>query len=93
MGRKTVSRVRFLKYDAADSVADAGNPRLIVTRWHLALLDGLKAGGDLASARAAAAAAGAPDWWLKAPALSFIRELSLHGVLAFEAPRPAGVKS
>lgn len=72
-----VQRVRFLKYDAKDPVADAGNPRLIVTKWHLALLDGLDA-GDWA---AAAKAAGAPDWWLKTPARAFLRELSVHGVL------------
>ncbi len=74
---QAVSRVRFLKYDAADSVADAGNPRLIVTKWHLALLEGLDR-GDWA---AAAKAAGAPDWWLKAPAQAFLRELAVHGVL------------
>jgi len=85
-----VSRVRFLKYDATDSVADAGNPRLIVTRWHLALIDGLENGPDYAAARASARAAGAPEWWLKGPAAAFVRELSLHGVLAFESVRPAG---
>ncbi len=85
-----VSRVRFLKYDAADAVADAGNPRLIVTRWHLALLDAFDKCPDYASARAAAAAAGAPDWWLKGPARAFISELALHGVLAFETGLPAG---
>jgi flavin-dependent dehydrogenase len=77
-----VARVRFLKYDAKDSIADAGNPRLIVTKWHLALLDGLEAGPDWEAALAAAARAGAPAWWLKAPALAFARELALHGVLA-----------
>lgn len=84
-----VARVRFLKHDAADLVADAANPRLIVTRWHLALLDGLERGPDYAAARAAAAAAGAPEWWLKGPADSFVRELALHGVLAFETGHPA----
>jgi len=84
-----VSRVRFLKHDAADLVADAANPRLIVTRWHLALLDGLESGPDYAAARRAAAAAGAPDWWLKGPAHAFARELALHGVLAFETGSPA----
>lgn len=73
-----VSRVRFLKYDANDAVADAGNPRLIVTKWHLALLDGIDRGDWASSAKAA----GAPDWWLKAPAQAFMRELALHGVLA-----------
>jgi hypothetical protein len=83
------SRVRFLKFDAADAVADAGNPRLIVTRWHLALLDGLDRGPDLASALAAAAEDGAPEWWRQGPARAFLRELAVHGVLAFEAARPA----
>ena len=77
-----VSRVRFLKYDAADPVADAGNPRLIVTRWHLALLDGLEAGRDWESALGAAAKAGAPAWWLASAAPAFARELAMHGVLA-----------
>jgi hypothetical protein len=72
-----VQRVRFLKYDAKDAVADAGNPRLIVTKWHLALLDGLDKGDWTAAAKAA----GAPDWWLKAPAGAFLRELAVHGVL------------
>jgi hypothetical protein len=88
-----VSRVRFLKHDAADPVADAANPRLVATRWHLALLDGLERGPDYAAARRAAAAAGAPEWWLRGPAASFVRELSLHGVLAFEAGSPAGASS
>jgi flavin-dependent dehydrogenase len=79
---QAVSRVKFLKHDAADPVADAANPRLIVTRWHLALLDGLDAGPDWAAALAAAAAAGAPPWWLKGPADAFARELAVHGVLA-----------
>ena len=78
---QAVSRVRFLKHDAKDAVADAANPRLIVTRWHLALLDGLDASGSWEGALAAAAAAGAPDWWLKAPAAAFARELAVHGVL------------
>lgn len=72
-----VQRVRFLKYDAKDVVADAGNPRLIVTKWHIALLDGLDKGDWAASAKAA----GAPDWWLKTPAQAFMRELAVHGVL------------
>jgi len=88
-----VKRVRFLKYDAKDAVADAGNPRLIVTRWHLALIDGLERGPDYAAARVAAAKAGAPDWWLKGPAAAFVRELSLHGVLTFESPSPAEAAS
>jgi len=84
-----VSRAKFLKHDAGDLVADAANPRLIVTRWHLALLEGLEAGPDYAAARRFAAAAGAPEWWLQGPARHFVRELSLHGVLTFETGRPA----
>lgn len=84
-----VSRVRFLKYDAADAVADAGNPRLIVTRWHLALLDGLEKSESYAAALKSAQSAGAPDWWLGGPARAFVSELALHGVLAFETGRPA----
>ncbi|NNN04472.1 MAG: hypothetical protein HKL90_01090 [Elusimicrobia bacterium] len=84
-----VLRVRFLKSGSSDPVADAANPRLIVTRWHLAFLDGLEHGPDYAAALAAAAAAGAPEWWLKGPADWFVRELSLHGVLVFDSERPA----
>ncbi|HEX4047242.1 MAG TPA: tryptophan 7-halogenase, partial [Elusimicrobiota bacterium] len=88
-----VSRVRFLKFDAADAVADAGNPRLIVTRWHLSLLEGLEAGPDLAAALACAERAGAPEWWRRGPARAFLRELAVHGVLAFEPARPAGARA
>jgi clorobiocin biosynthesis protein Clo-hal len=84
-----VPRVTFLKHDPSDAVADAANPRLVVTRWHLALLDGLERGPHYASARVAATAAGAPEWWLKGPASAFTRELCLHGVLAFETGAPA----
>ncbi len=79
---QAVSRVRFLKYDANDSVADAGNPRLIVTKWHLALLAGLEEGSSWEAALASAAKAGAPRWWLDGPARAFARELAVHGVLA-----------
>jgi len=85
---QAVSRVIFLKFDEKDPVADAGNPRLVVTRWHLALLDGLAAGPDLDAALAAAARAGAPDWWRAGPARAFLRELAVHGVLTFESGRP-----
>lgn len=87
-----VSRVKFLKEKSDDMVADAANPRLIVTRWHLALLDALDRGPDYASARRAAADAGAPEWWLKGPANAFVRELALHGVLTFVTGRPAEAK-
>lgn len=79
---QAVQRVRFLKHDPKDAVADAANPRLIVTRWHLALLDALDAAPSWEKALAAAAKAGAPDWWLKGPAAAFARELAVHGVLA-----------
>ena len=87
------SRVRFVKFDAADAVADAGNPRLIVTRWHLALLEGLEAGPDLATALASSAKEGAPEWWLRGPARSFLRELVVHGVLAFDPVPVAEARS
>jgi FAD-dependent halogenase len=87
-----VQRVRFLKFDPADAVADAGNPRLVATRWHLALLDGLEAGPDFASALDAAARAGAPEWWRRGPATVFVRELVVHGVLSFESGRPAAAR-
>ncbi len=76
-----VKRVRFLKHDPADALADAVNPRQVVTRYHLELLGCLDGGRTLAEARAEALRRGVPAWWLAAPADGFLKELRLQGVL------------
>jgi flavin-dependent dehydrogenase len=78
---RPVKRVRFRKSAAADSLADAGNPRRLVTRYHLAVLQALDGRRTVAQALAAARSAGAAQWWLDGPALEFLRELRLQAVL------------
>lgn len=77
---RPVQRVRFLKYDDADPVRDALNPRRAVTRWHLVLLAALDGTRTFAQARAAAEKDGVPAWWLDGRAPHFLNELRLQGV-------------
>ena len=58
---RPVKRARFLKHDVQDPLSDAVNPRLIVTRYHLALL-ALLDGRTWKRARAAALEKDVPAW-------------------------------
>jgi len=86
---RAVKRVRFLRGDPDDAVAGAFNPRKFVTRWHLAWLDAVDGSRNFVQVRAAAAAAGAPEWWLDGPARLFARDLVVQGVLRAGAPSEA----
>jgi len=86
---RAVKRVRFLRGDPDDAVAGAFNPRKFATRWHLAWLEAVDGRRDWAGVRAAAAAAGAPAWWLDGPARLFARDLAVQGVLETRAPEEA----
>lgn len=77
---RPVRRARFLKHEGGDAVAAALNPRRAVTPWHLALLEALDGTRTTEQACAAAAAKGAPAWWLARNAPAFLRELKLQGV-------------
>lgn len=86
---RAVKRARFLRGDIGDAVAGAFNPRKFVTRWHLAVLKALDGTRAWAAVRAAAAADGAPEWWLDGPARLFLRDLTVQGVLETAAPEEA----
>lgn len=83
-----VKRARFLKRDPKDALADAANPRLIVTRYHLELLERLD-GRAWAEVRAATRERGVPDWWLDGPALQFLEDLRVQGAADFGVGAPA----
>jgi flavin-dependent dehydrogenase len=76
-----VKRIRFLKYDAADPLQDALNPKKIVTRYHLELLACVDGARTTREVLAQAASRGVPAWWLEGPARIFLKELGVQGVL------------
>lgn len=78
---KPVKRVRFLKQDPDDPVRDAFNPRRIVVRHHVTLLQAVDGRRTLEEACAEAAARGVPDWWLARFGRPFLDELRVQGAL------------
>jgi clorobiocin biosynthesis protein Clo-hal len=82
-----VKRVRFLKSKGRGALADAVNPRRVVTRWHLDLLAALDGRRTARQALALTGERGAPAWWLRRQAPLFLRELSVQGVLALGGKR------
>lgn len=78
---RPVKRVRFLKEDPDEPLADAFNPRKIVTKHHLAVLEAIDGRRAAAQVLARAAELGAPAAWLKEKAPQFLADLSVQGVL------------
>ncbi len=79
---KPVKRLRFLLHDHDDPVQDAFNPRRIVTRYHLELLELINGRRTLRQALEEGARRGIARWWLDRNARGFLSDLRTQGVLA-----------
>jgi clorobiocin biosynthesis protein Clo-hal len=81
-------RVRFLKRDPKKGLGDAFNPRMVVTKYHLAILGAIDGKQSTEEVLADAEKSGVPAWWLKSQAPAFLSELRLQGVLKISRALP-----
>ena len=86
---RPAKRARFLRETGTEELADAFNPRKIVTRHHLSLLEALDGRRTFAEALEILARAGVPKWWLEGPAWRFALDLRIQGVLEPAAAQAA----
>ncbi|UPT75734.1 MAG: hypothetical protein M0D55_08705 [Elusimicrobiota bacterium] len=79
---KPVKRLRFLKHEAGHDVTDAFNPRRVVVKQHLALIEAIDGRATMGEISKALLAKGVTAAWLEGPGLRFLRDLEAQGVLS-----------